>query len=204
MTSSMGCSPCSTFCSITMSRWARSRSMMCGRVSGTRSFSCSRHFARGRRSAVLPRGPSCYHRRLRVREITTLLPRCLCHYFGATGGRLAHRLSSIRGRTPSSHGRLSGWRFYSRKRIRTSLRVISVARDKISSSSINRSTKSSSSVNTWKTRRTEICAVINNNWFLCAPVCSPTASPYHPHTQRVRPLCFIFAISHFIFEQVEG
>jgi len=45
-----GCSPCSTFCLTTTSRWARSASTTYARAGVTRSYSCSRRFARGTRS----------------------------------------------------------------------------------------------------------------------------------------------------------
>jgi len=123
---------------------------------------------------------SCCHRRPRIRETTLrrhyicvagVIPSSARH---SLGGRLAHRLSSIQRRTPSSHGRLSGWPIYSRMRIRTSLRVISVVRDKISSPSGNTS----------KTRRTEICAVTSINFFYARLPCSPTTSSPYPAIHR--------------------
>lgn len=156
--------------------------------------------------ACSARRRSCCHRCLRIRE-TTPRRRCLgvagvihSNARRSLGGRLAHRPSSIRRRTPSSHGRLSGWRIYSHMRIRTSLRVISVARDKISSPLGNTS----------KTKRTEMCAVISIE-FLCAPsvfAYDAFTLPCHPSLARfffIHPLCFVFVpFSHFIFRATRG
>lgn len=142
----------------------------------------------------------CHHRPPRIQEIT-LRRRCICvvgvipsSARHSLGGRLAHRRNSMHRRIPSSHGRLSDWPIYSRMRIRTFLRVISVARDKISSLSGNTS----------KMRRMEMCAVTNINFFMRATVFAYDAFTLLRHPSLalffVHPLYFAFVLSsHFVF-----